>query len=173
MDDREFAEIVNKTKWIVLSTIKKYQPARFHHAIDDVVQETYIRAYKSLKRKKFREQSSMETWLYTIAKNESLRMTKKLSREEEKLKNASEELIFSARGVWFRRSEAKEAQTTHMKNLVKDLPEIYRDVIELITLGFSENQISERLAIKRGTVKSRASRGRELMQSMVKGGVEL
>lgn len=172
MDDREFAEIVKKTKAVVLSAIKRHQAARFYHAIDDTVQETYIRAYRSLIKKNFRAHSSMETWLYAIAKNESLRMTRKLEREEKKLKNASEELTFYGKGIWFRKNEEMKTKAVEAWNLIKGLPEKYRSVIKLIAFGFTENQISHRLSIKKGTVKSRLSRGRELIQRMARGGLE-
>jgi len=48
MEEREFSEIVEKTKKIVLSTIRKYIFSENWEAIDDVVQENYLRAYKSL-----------------------------------------------------------------------------------------------------------------------------
>ena len=171
MDDREFAEIVKNTKPVVLSAIKRHQAPRFYYAIDDTAQETYIRAYRALTKKSFRAHSSMETWLYAIAKNESLRMTKKLEREEEKVKNASEELTFYGKGIWFRKNEDTKTKAVEAWNLIKGLPEKYRSVIKLIALGFTENQISHRLSIKKGTVKSRLSRGRELIQRMAKGGL--
>ena len=59
MDDKEFAEIVKTTKAGVLSAIKRYQAARFYHAIDDTVQETYIRAYRALTKKNFMAQASI------------------------------------------------------------------------------------------------------------------
>lgn len=170
MDDKEFSEIVKGTKAVVLSAIKRHQAARFYHAIDDTVQETYIRAYRALTKKNFRAQSSLETWLYAIAKNESLRMTRKLEREEEKLRNAFEEPTFCGRGVWFS-TEDLRAKAVDAWNLIKALPERYKSVLELNALGFTENQISERLSIKRGTVKSRLSRGREIMHKMAQGGV--
>ena len=171
MDDKEFAEIVKTTKAGVLSAIKRYQAARFYHAIDDTVQETYIRAYRALTKKNFMAQASMETWLYTIAKNESLRMTRKLEREEVKLRNAYEEPAFCGRGIWFSKTEDIKAKTVDAWNLIKELPEKYKSVLKLNALGFTENQISGRLSIKKGTVKSRLSRGREIMRKIAQGGV--
>jgi RNA polymerase sigma-70 factor (ECF subfamily) len=48
MTNSDFTEIVNSTKSIVLSAIEKNLAERFFHSIDDVVQETYLRAYKAL-----------------------------------------------------------------------------------------------------------------------------
>ena len=86
-EEHDFAEIVERTKGVVLSAISKTLDAEFSSHIDDVVQETYLRAYKSLQKEQFKNNSSIETWLYTIARNESLRMNEKLVRERQKSEN--------------------------------------------------------------------------------------
>ena len=42
-----------------------------HENADDVLQNTFIRVYRSLE--KFKQQSSLHTWMYKIAYNESIR----------------------------------------------------------------------------------------------------
>jgi len=46
-----------------------------HDDTDDVIQNTFIKAFQGLER--FREDSSLFTWLYRIATNESLTFLKK------------------------------------------------------------------------------------------------
>ena len=53
-----------------------------------------------------------------------------------------------------------------LKDMIHNLPEKYRSVFELITLGFTEKEISNKLSISMGTVKSRKSRGREMLQRL-------
>lgn len=93
MDQKEFTELIDSTKHIVLSAIKKNLFDEFHDSIDDVVQETYFRAYKSLSANKFRGDSSVSTWLYTIARNESLRMNQKRSRQTALASKLKEKVI--------------------------------------------------------------------------------
>ena len=159
MTEEKFTEFVKMTKDIVLSAVNKHLAARFHHAIDDVVQETYIRAYRGLQRGKFRGNSSLHTWIYTIARNESRRMSAYLYREEVKFAKSVMEL--KAENKNFRAEDEENIKT--MKELIESLPEKYRIVMERISMGFSESRIAEELAISRGTVKSRAYKGRELM----------
>jgi RNA polymerase sigma-70 factor (ECF subfamily) len=166
MTEWEFAEIIDTTKGTVLSAIQTHLADRFYHAIDDVAQETYIRAYRSLVKKKFKEESLISTWLYTIAKNESLRMNKKLSREEMKFQKSVEKMKADAEYV----SSENNLDIEALRKAIGNLPEKYRSVIELVSRGFTEKQISEKLGIKRGTVKSRASRGREMLEKLLKGG---
>lgn len=156
MTDKEFTLIVRDTKRIVLSAIEKNLAERFYHAIDDVAQETYFRAYRSLAKDSFRHDSSIETWLYTIARNESFRMNRKLMREEEKQKRSAVQSAAAAARV--------EPDTSMLHDSIGALPEKYRDVMQLLARGLKINEISQKLRIRPGTVKSRASRGRKMIQ---------
>ena len=80
VSEEQFAAIVNETKGIVLAAVRSHLFEHYAHAIDDVVQETYLRAYKSLVKDKFQNKSKISTWLYAIARNESLRMNGKLKK---------------------------------------------------------------------------------------------
>lgn len=161
MTNSEFSEIVNSTKTIVLSAIEKNLAERFFHSIDDVVQETYLRAYKALVSGKFREESKLSTWLYTIAKNESYRMNQKLMREEKKLEKVTLKL---------KEGESSENSFSEKPNLLiqylKQIPEKYKTILQHYSDGFSEKEIAEKLSIKPGTVKSRAFRGKELLRKI-------
>ena len=162
MTEREFADIVGRTKKVVLSAIEKNLASRFYHSIDDVVQETYLRAYSSLTKGKFRGESSIDTWLYSIARNESLRMNEKLLREERKEKKLIEAEEPAA-------DSADDNIVLLQENILK-LPEKYGSVLSLVSLGYSLNQISEKLGLNIGTVKSRISRGKKIIQESIKGG---
>ena len=161
MNESEFAALVGETKKTVLSAVRKHLAARFSHAIDDVVQETYLRGYRHLAAGKFRHESSVSSWLYAIARNESLRMNARLAREEEKGKRAAEEM----------RDRDPEPDSSgedreRLLGLVTRLPVKYREVVELKIEGVPELEIAVRLGIREGTVKSRFSRGREILQRL-------
>ncbi|WP_061223926.1 RNA polymerase sigma factor [Leptospira weilii] len=172
MTESEFTEIVSSTREIVLSAIEKNLAERFSYAIDDVAQETYFRAYKALKKDQFRKESKLSTWLYTIARNESLRMNDKLRKEEkrtEKLAKSKKEEDFltshtdlngnSRHSEW----NSQEIIGTLRALLVK-IPDKYRKVLEFYLAGYSESQIAETMGLKPGTVKSRAFRGKEMIK---------
>ncbi len=161
MNEREFADIVGRTKKVVLSAIEKNLASRFYHSIDDVVQETYLRAYGSLTHGKFRGESSLETWLYTIARNESLRMNDRLMREERKEKKLLEENPVTG--------DDSDDNINLLQDKISRLPEKYGAVLSLVSLGYTLNQISDKLGINIGTVKSRISRGKKIIQDSIKG----
>lgn len=164
MNADDFTLIVRSTKKIVLSAIGKTLAERFHHAIDDVAQETYIRAYKGLVKNSFRADSSIETWLYAIARNESLRMNKKLMREEEKaVRSALHAEHDNTRAV---------PDTAQLHEGINALPEKYGNVLKMMAAGLRVNEISAKLGIRPGTVKSRASRGKKIIQDRAGAGHE-
>jgi len=154
MTDREFQEIFSCTKRAVLAAVAKYLSRDFAHAIDDVVQETYIRAFRALDRGLLRDGEKVSSYLYAIARNESLRMNSKLMREEEKgrmmVDSAGPDPIKDDNGV---------PSMEEVRGAIKRLPERYSTVLELHFDGIGAGEISERLNIPGGTVKSRTSRG--------------
>ncbi|HOO73424.1 MAG TPA: RNA polymerase sigma factor [Spirochaetota bacterium] len=159
MNEKEFCNFVEETKGIVLAAVRRYLSAQYYQAIDDVVQETYIRAYRGLKLAEFNDRKSLLNWLYTIARNESLRMGEKMSREDMRIARMKQELEII--GTYEKANDGEEIEL--LKKIIKDLPKKYRDVFELLLLGRSETEISQALLIKKGTVKSRIHRGKDMI----------
>lgn len=160
MTDREFAAIIGSTKGTVLSAVRRHLAARFFHAIDDVVQEAYLRAYRSLASGRFRGDSGMSTWLYAIARNEALRMNVRLEREERKLLKVRERMAAASGDL--------DSDLGELYDAIGRLPEKYRQVLELAVHGMPVCDIARELAIEAGTVKSRASRGRVMLYRLMK-----
>jgi RNA polymerase sigma-70 factor, ECF subfamily len=160
LDELEFASIVGKTKKVVLRSVRKHLAARFSYATDDVVQETYLRGYRHLSLGRFRNESTVESWLYAIARNESLRMNNKLLHEEEKALRSAERQMQQQPGPYF------QEEHIHLRILIDQLPDIYREVMKLKAQGVSEMEIASMLRINEGTVKSRFFRGKELLQKI-------
>ena len=163
--EESFAEIIRETKAVVLAAVKQHLFDIYAHALDDVVQETYFKAYDSLVKGKFKEESKLSTWLYAIAKNEAYNMNRKLKREEQKRD------LFG----FFTGGEEKAAMT-ELKRLefedtlekVKKLPLRYWTILLLSSEGMNEKEIAEKLLLPAGTVKSRIHRGRKMMLKVLK-----
>lgn len=122
-----------------------------HENADDVLQNTFVRVYKSLAN--FKQQSSLHTWMYKIAYNESMRF---LEREKKKtfssLTDVSDKYLGDLTGdVFFDGDEAQQK----LQQVLNDLPEKQRQVFQMKyydNLKFRE--ISEILKIKEGTLKT-------------------
>ena len=67
-----------------------------HENADDVLQNTFIRVYKGIAN--FKEKSTLHTWMYRIAYNESIRFleknNKKLHNNIDEISNSHLELLF-------------------------------------------------------------------------------
>lgn len=162
MDDSQFTTIIGETKAVVLAAIRRHLRVEYYNAIDDVAQETYLRAYKSLKKNAFRGDSSLRTWLYAIARNESLRMNQKLDRDSRRSTDGDVPEL-----PYHDNNEEKLAQSMDVERLtgmIRAIPEKYRKVLQLHMEGKSEREISNLLNLKKGTVKSRLSRGKSLVR---------
>jgi len=170
MDQEAFASIIEETKGIVLKAVRKNLFSEYYYAIDDVVQETYIRAYRSLVKNKFKEESKLSSWLFTIARNESIRMNKKLKsgeRRREKYFEKNMEYLNNGSENNVEEKMEKDDLVEKLNTAVKKLPDKYGSVINLYVKGFNEKEIAKFLSISRGTVKSRIHRGKEKLKEIL------
>lgn len=159
----DFSTIIAETKRPVLAAIRRHLDLKYAYAIDDVAQEVYLRAYRALTKGKLKEQNKLRSYLYTIAKNESLRMNGRCQREEMK----AEKFIEGERRRWSLapvQNETLAEMTAQVVDELRHIPDHYARVVELTLMGFSAREIVERLEIKPGTVKSRLSRGLALLR---------
>ncbi|KGG81209.1 RNA polymerase subunit sigma-24 [Caloranaerobacter azorensis H53214] len=137
----------------------------------DVVQEAFIKIYKSIREFKFK--SSFSTWVYRIVVNTSIDFMR-----SKKVVYSLNEVIKSERGdinieiADYENTPEIELEKKLTKELVKKsidkLDDIHRTVIILRDIqGFSYNEISEILGCSLGTVKSRISRGRIALREII------
>jgi len=98
-----------------------------HEDADDALQNTFINAWKSIGN--FRSESSVYTWLYTIATNEALALIKKRKRNATvSIDDLSSYFASSREGsTWF---DGDEAQMK-LQNAILKLPEKQRIVFNL------------------------------------------
>lgn len=138
--------------------------ARFSGTADaeDLTQEVFIRAYLAIR--KFRGQSSFQTWLYRIANNVCVDSYRRRSRDRtayslDESKDTGEGEVEREIPDWSANPEgvaqSRELQALVQKTLLT-LSEKLRSVIILHDLeGLSYEEIAETLQIPIGTVKSR------------------
>jgi RNA polymerase sigma-70 factor, ECF subfamily len=159
MDTSSFESIVRETKKFVLAAVSRTLSPKLKDHIDDVVQETYIKAFRKLKKSSICDIKSLENYLYTIAKNESI----KLNKKEGRYLKICTELQITTPAKTQDRSVIEE-----LKEVIINLPEKYRTVIELFNKGFSLNEIGQKLDLKTGAVKSKLFRGRKIIINQMK-----
>jgi len=140
---------------------------------EDVVQETYVRAFTHLQD--FRGDSSFATWLGRIAINEALG---RLRRQRTNVEWTSlPPGMLEAQIIQFPRPAASEdpeksmaqRQIQHVvEHAIDDLPEAFRIVfITRVIEGMNVEETAEILGLKPETVKTRLHRARAMLRDNV------
>ena len=127
---------------------------------DDLVQETLMKAWKH--KESFEAGTNLRAWLYTILRNEFYTQLRKRRREVE-----------DADGAYSSKVATPGEQESHldmadMRIALAQLPEDQREAIILVgALGFSYQEAGEICGAAVGTVKSRVSRAREKLATLL------
>jgi RNA polymerase sigma-70 factor (ECF subfamily) len=140
---------------------------------EDVVQETYVRAFTHLAE--FRGDSSLATWLARIAMNEALG---RLRRQRPAVELTSlPPGVLEAQIIQFPNSAQSEDPEKSMaqreiqhvvERAIDDLPEAFRIVfITRVIEGMNVEETAEILALKPETVKTRLHRARAMLRDSV------
>ncbi len=138
---------------------------------EDLVQETYLRAYRSYAT--FEEGTNLRAWLFRILTNTFINSYRsKQRRVQETELNDVEDLYLYRRisGVDVASRSAEDTMfelftDDEVKQALEDLPENFRLPVLLADVeDFSYKEIAEILDIPIGTVMSRLHRGRKAMQ---------
>jgi len=140
---------------------------------EDLVQETFLRAFKSWKN--YTPGTQCKSWLFTICRNVFLRQRERGQRYDEIVAenvDRSSGPLETVNPVWVKAVKVDpegeffdaivdEVVLQH----IRDLPEDYRTAVILSDLeGFSYQEIAELIEVPVGTVKSRLFRGRRALQ---------
>ena len=140
---------------------------------EDIVQDTYVRAFTSLGS--FRGEAQFSTWLSRIALNEALgrlrqrHPTTELSELEIDGTGATLIMFPSSQLPANPETEAARAQIRLLlEQAVDHLPDIFRIVFILRDVeGMSVEETASHLAIRPETVRTRLHRARKLMRSAI------
>lgn len=133
----------------------------------DVSQEVFLRVFRALPG--FKGDSSLTTWVYRIAVNTSIDLSRRRSRRAESSLTETDEEGRETELPDLRYSPEAEYGRTELREAIKAaiaaLDSDYRAVIILRDVnGLSYGEISEALALSEGTVKSRIFRAREKLR---------
>ncbi|MFN2632560.1 MAG: sigma-70 family RNA polymerase sigma factor [Thermoanaerobaculia bacterium] len=148
-----------------------YRMTRSAEDAEDLVQETYFKAYKYYD--KFEEGTNLKAWLFKILKNTFINNYRKKKLEPRSVDFAEIEDSFER---IVRRDNADQAADPEseyfngvmdedVKKALESLPYDYRMVVLLADLeDFSYKEIADILDCPVGTVMSRLYRGRKLLE---------
>ncbi len=124
--------------------------------VEDLAQETFLRAFRALSRFRGDGRASMATWLVTIATRVALNELRRRPPPLEYFDTVTESVRNSGTAVVERHASAQA-----IERAIADLAPAFRGAFLLRELhGLDYGEIAEVLEIDVGTVKSRLSRAR-------------
>jgi len=133
---------------------------------NDVVQDTYVRAFRGLRR--FRGDAQFSTWLYRIASNCASSFTARRSRQRcDSLSEAGELIQTNPDQDPTLQAEASTLRQT-IERALEQLPQRLRAVVVLKHLeDLSHREIAERLGISESATKVRLHRARNTLRRIL------
>jgi RNA polymerase sigma-70 factor (ECF subfamily) len=139
----------------------------------DGTQEVFLKAFRGIR--KFRQGSSLKTWLYRIAIREALNhkrwfkrhLQKNVSIDAEPEEGKAHIEIEDLGATPFEQLAALEIQVA-VHGALQQIPDVFRSAVILRDLeGLSYDEVAEVLECSIGTVKSRILRGRRALREIL------
>src|SRR5437588_4902085 len=163
-DQPAFDELVRRT-YVDSYTLAMRLTANEEDA-RDVVQESYLRAWKGIKR--FRGDAQFSTWMYRITANAAATLVQKRRRRRaESLDTVDEPVDMSIEG----RPEAAAESAIGLEDLARAVaalpPKLRSTVVLKDVYGLSHEAIAEDLGISVAAAKVRLHRGRKRLRDVV------
>ena len=157
-DQQAFTRLVLRHQLVVRSVISRYcRKDRF--LIDDLVQETFLRAYLSLAN--FRQESKFSTWLYRIAVN---LVADKFRRKSLDYCDLDSIDCIAASCRLLNQSDLR----ADLAKALSHISEQQKIAVRLcLQEGYTHIDAAAEMKIPLGTVKSHVSRGRAQLQQLL------
>ena len=159
-DSAAFGMLVDRYQKPLLSFI--YNRLRDPGRVEDIGQETFIKAYRALGSHD-PARASFSTWLYAIARNACIDEMRRPALVETGLDDLDESLLPTREGD-------REAGFVRLERALAALPEEQQEIFDLVcTQGLALDEAAVIADCPIGTVKSRLNRAREALRRTVLG----
>jgi len=163
-----FTELVRRYQRRIYHTVFRF--TKNHLDADDLAQETFMKAFKSLKE--FKQKSSFYTWLYRIAVNLSLNFLKKKDREkgrEDFVENYSPSGKAKLSASSPENYSLKKEAGKKLSEAINSLPLAYKvSFILVVYQGMTHGQAAQVLRCSENTVSWRMHKARKILQRKLK-----
>lgn len=126
------------------------------HVAEDLVQETFLRAWRALDSLK--DEKAAKSWLITILRRENAR---RFERKRFEMSEYEESAITDTLST----STEQEIENHWLREKISQMPEEYREPLVLQVIGgFSGEEIAELLSLNKNTVMTRLFRARNQLK---------
>jgi len=164
-DIQAFEDIYHRASGFVYSVALRV--ANNAGVAEDIVQEVFVKVYRSLRNFEFR--SSFKTWLYRITVNCALDNCKRDSRQPSSVGEAIEMVADDDKTG---ERLAQQDRQKRLSDLLEKLNPDHRACIVLREIeGLSYQEMAQSLKIKINTVRTRLKRARQALLALAKNEV--
>ena len=133
---------------------------------EDLLQDTTLRALDN--SEKFAANTNFKAWVFTLMKNVFINNYRKMVREHKYVVEDGELYCFNLPGEDGFSSPESAQSLNDIMAAVNSLEEELKSPFTLHVLGYKYNEISEKLNIPIGTVKSRIFGARKVLMNQLK-----
>ncbi len=166
-EQERFAELVQRYERRLINYV--YRMIRNYEDAHDLAQEIFIKVYMALDR--YDPKYQFSTWIFRIAQNAAIDQIRKKTLPEESLtkedrqEGGERQMQIEADVVSPYRAVFNIEMADAIETAVQDLPEDYRDLIELRHFAeLSYDEIAEVKQLPLGTVKNKLFRARNMLK---------
>ena len=168
-DLRAYDELIRRYQERIYATV--YHMTSNHEDANDLVQETFIKAYRALKS--FKGDSSFYTWVYRIAVNKTINF---LKQRKNRVQLSLNDMDFNAEhdpdlvSLISEKTPRRDLNLAELQDklnvAMQRLSEQHRMVVTLHDIqGFSHEEIGKIIGCNVGTVRSRLFYARQQLQA--------
>lgn len=131
------------------------------HVADDLLQETFVRIHRHIGT--LQEAERLAGWVYRIARNVITDHFRRTSANVAALGDTD-----PAEEAGDARDRLRSQAEDWLNEMVRQLPEKYRDAIQLSEMeGLAQQEVAQRLGLSLSGAKSRIQRGREMLKHVL------
>lgn len=131
----------------------------------DLVQDTMLKAF--MYKDKFRENTNLQGWLFTIMRNTFINNYRKNQREGSMRDNTRELYFLNVEDNHTFSSPEKQYAWEELWDKIEAVEETFRTPFKMHTSGYKYHEIAEHLNIPIGTVKNRIFQARKEIQRLM------
>ena len=136
-----------------------------HETAKDLFQETLYRALSN--KDKYNVGTNIKAWLYTIMRNIFINDYRKKAKQSVVLDNSPKDFLIDQTRTKVLNDGVTNLNLREVKQLIYDLPELFRTPFNLYFEGYKYNEIAEELNEPLGTIKSRIHFARKILKQKI------
>ena len=136
-----------------------------HESAKDLFQETLYRAFSN--KDKYNVGTNIKAWLYTIMRNIFINDYRKKAKQSVVLDNSPKDFLIDQTRTKVLNDGVTNLNLREVKQLIYDLPELFRTPFNLYFEGYKYNEIAEELNEPLGTIKSRIHFARKILKQKI------